>query len=192
MRKCNGCGMQVDEQTNFCPQCGSAEIVEEGTRTQQIEPAPNNDSGNGNILAGFVGALLFSIIGGALYFVIYQAGVIAGISGLVMFVLANFGYGLFAGTKNKASTAGLIASLVATVVMIYVSEYFCVSFEIYQFYKEADITIFDAIKATPEFMEDPALKEAVTKDLVYAYAFGLIAAISNIISIVKAKKQKQA
>ena len=192
MRKCNGCGMQVDEQTNFCPQCGSVEIIEEGARTQQIEPAPSNDGGNGNILAGFVGALLFSIIGGALYFVIYQAGVIAGISGLVMFVLANFGYGLFAGTKNKASTAGLIASLVATVVMIYVSEYFCVSFEIYQFYKEADITIFDAIKATPEFMEDPALKEAVTKDLVYAYAFGLIAAISNIISIVKAKKQKQA
>ncbi len=192
MRKCNQCGMRVDEQTEFCPQCGSAEIIEEGAPAQQIEPAPGNDGGNGNILAGFVGALLFSIIGGALYFIIYQAGVIAGVCGLVMFVLANFGYGLFAGTKNKASVAGIIASIVATVVMIYVAEYFCLTFEIYQVYKEAEITIFDALRATPEFMKDPTVKEAVTQDLVYAYIFGLVASISSIITLVKAKKQKQA
>ena len=189
MRKCNHCGVQVDEQTQFCPACGSADIGDVQTPDQ---PVAKSADGNGNILSGFVGAVLFAIVGGALYFIIYQAGVIAGVCGLVMFVLANFGYGLFAGTKNKACTAGIIASVVATLVMIYVAEYFCVTFEIYQVYKEAGITIFDALRATPEFMKEPAVQEAVTQDLVYAYIFGVVASISSVISLVKAKKQKQA
>lgn len=150
------------------------------------------DNGNGNVLAGFVGAFLFSIIGGLLYFVIYQAGVIAGICGLVIFVLANFGYGLFARTKNKASTAGLIASIAAMVVMIFVAEYFCISFEIYQDYKNyVDITIFDAIEATPDFLDIPEVGDAFVEDLGFAYLFGFAASIGNIANIVKARKQKQ-
>ena len=36
-----------------------------------------------NMLAGIVGAFLFSLVGGALWFILYLVGFIAGISGLV-------------------------------------------------------------------------------------------------------------
>lgn len=203
MKRCKSCGARMDDQTRACVMCGSTDLEETVTvePTQQVEPvtaegsmtAVNNDAleqGNWNILAGAVGAFLFSIIGGALYFVIYQAGIIAGICGLVIFTLANFGYGLFARTKNKASIAGLISSVAATVVMIFLAEYFCISFEIYQAFKEFEITIFDAIRATPDFLAEAEIRSAFTEDLVFAYIFGLAASISTIVSIVKARKKQ--
>lgn len=210
MKMCNTCGAQVDEQARFCPTCGSAELVETMTAAQQaqqldqgqtyppifattyqVQNVENNDEeDNGNILAGVIGAFLFSIIGGLLYFVLYQVGIIAGICGLAIFVLANFGYGLFAQTKNKASIAGLIAAIVATIVMIFLAEYVSLSFEIFQVYKNQGITIFDAIRATPEFLAEPEIGNAVAGDLAFAYIFGFIASISNIFNIVKARKKK--
>ena len=44
------------------------------------------NKGNGNILAGAVGAFLFALIGGVLYFVVYQIGFIAGICGYNAFL----------------------------------------------------------------------------------------------------------
>ena len=199
MKKCNACGAQAEEQANFCPACGSADlIIEEAAeqdgelRIEQIEnvaPAENiND--HGNIIAGIVGAFLLSIVGGLLYFIIYQAGVIAGISGLAMYVLANFGYGLFAGTKNTMSIVRLVTTIAVTAVMIFLSEYVCISYEIYQVFKEYEITFFDAVRATPEFLADPEISGAVAKDLLFAYAFAVAATIGNISSTLKARKNK--
>ena len=211
MKNCNNCGAQVEEEINFCAACGSSDFSAVASNNQQPLPkldeepqsfppiydsiqepssASASEEGHGNITAGVVGAFLFSLIGGLLYFVVYQIGIIAGICGLVIFVLANFGYGLFAKTKNKASMVALIVSIVATIVMIFLAEYFCLSFEIFQAYKEMDITIFDAIKATPEFLAEPEISSAVTEDLAFAYIFGFLASIGNIKSIIKARKAK--
>lgn len=210
MKICSNCGVQTDDNAKFCPSCGSSDLIAQSASVQQFDQvqsyppifnptyqvenaqdAADDINGGENILAGIVGAFLFSILGGLLYFIIYQVGIIAGICGLVIFVLANFGYGLFAKTKNKASMVGLIAAIVATIVMIYAAEFFCISFEIFQVYKDQGITIFDAIRATPEFLAEPEIGEAVAGDLVFAYVFGFIATISNIVQIVKARKKKQ-
>lgn len=212
MKKCNNCGTQNEEQANFCVSCGSSDFSANEQSVQNLNdqvqgqddspiynPAyqvQNNESNdtdindNGNIIAGIVGAFLFSIIGGLLYFVIYQVGIIAGICGLVIFVLANFGYGLFAKTKNKASVVGLFSSIIITIIMIFLSEYICLSFEIFQAYKDLGITIFDAIRATPEFLSEPEISKAVAGDLAFAYIFGFIATIGNIVNIVKARKKQ--
>lgn len=214
MKKCNKCGAQVEDQSNFCTSCGGSDfsavvanneqpiqqlndqvqnyppIYTPAYQVQNVEADDETDKGHGNILAGVVGAFLFSLIGGLLYFVIYQIGVIAGICGLAIFVLANFGYGLFAKTKNKSSMVGLIVSIIATIVMIFLAEYFCISFEIFNVYKDQGINIFDAIRATPEFLAEPEIGEAVAGDLAFAYIFGFIASISNIVNIVKARKKK--
>ena len=55
-----------------------------------------------NVLSGAVGAFLFALVGGALYFVIYMLGYIAGISGLVAVICAIKGYALF--TKKESIT----------------------------------------------------------------------------------------
>ena len=145
------------------------------------------NKGNGNILAGAVGAFLFALIGGVLYFVVYQIGFIAGICGLVIFILAYFGYGLFA-KSAKNSIAGLIASIVSMLIVIFAAEYFCLSYEIFQAYKELDITFFEAVRATPDFLAEPEVQSAVIEELVIAYALGILASVGNIINIVKARK----
>lgn len=212
MKICNHCGQQVDDQSNFCTSCGSNSFAVSETAAQPVvqqeaiqsgfnqqpagqaqpvtyaQPADSAEKGNGNIIAGVVGAFLFSLIGGLLYFAIYQCGYIAGIVGLVIFVLANFGYNLF--SKNKGSIAGLVVSIIVTVVMIFLAEYFCLSFEIYQTFKtEADITFFDAVRATPDFLSEPEVSKAFLGDLAIAYIFSFIASIGSIINIVKARKK---
>lgn len=213
MKKCNKCGTQVEDQSNFCISCGGSDfsavvasneqpiqqlndqvqnyppIYAPAYQVQNVEADDETDKGNGNILAGVVGAVLFSLIGGLLYFVIYQIGVIAGICGLAIFVLANFGYNLFA-KGNKNTIVSLVVSIIMMIVTIFLAEYVSLSFEIFQTFKDQGINIFDAIRATPEFLAEPEIGEAVAGDLAFAYIFGFLASISNIVNIVKARKKK--
>lgn len=147
--------------------------------------------GNGNVIAGIVGAFLFALIGGLLYFIVYQIGIIAGICGLVIFVLANFGYNLFAkGDKN--TMIGLIVSIIMMIAMIFLAEYISISYAIFQAYKDYGITIFDAIRLTSKSFENPEAASAIAQDLAFAYIFGIVASISNIVNIVKARKASKA
>ncbi len=194
MKKCNTCGTILDEQDVVCRTCGSNDvaIVEDVEAPQPIDMTAMPDiNDNGNVITGIVGAFLFSIIGGVLYFILYQFGFIAGICGFVMFALAKYGYGLFAKTKNKNSTAGLVSAIVSTILMIFLAEYFCLSFEIYSMYTSEgyDITILDAVFNTPLFLEDSEIKKAVLVDLLIAYGLSFVATIRDIMEIVKARKQ---
>ena len=201
MKKCNQCGTLADDQSMYCAMCGSSAFTAAETApAPQTESAPAVDiNDNGNIITGIIGAFLFSLLGGLLYFLIYQLDVIAGICGLVIFLLANFGYRLFAKTKNKASIVALIVSLVMMGITIYLSEYLCVSYAIYEAYNSTansigfmtvNATFMDAIEATPTFLEIPEVGEAFAKDLAFAYIFGFLASISNISAIIKARKNK--
>lgn len=191
MKKCNACGATQDDQAKFCTFCGSGEFTSAGPESTVAAPAVAAPEGNVNILAGAVGAFLFSLIGVALYFVLYQLDIIAAISGLVMVVMANFGYGLFAKTKNKASVPGLIISVIMAIIMIFLSEYLCLAYDIYGVFNDWGISFAEAFRAVPDFLEEPEISEAFVSDLVYAYVFGAIASVSYIINIVKARKNKQ-
>ncbi len=154
-------------QNSYSPIGGQIQAVENiGAKIDSINAEEN--SGNGNIIAGIVGAFLFSLIGALAYFILYQIGIIAGISALIIFVLADFGYGLFAKTNRNSSSVCLITAIEITVVMIFLSEFFCLSFEVFKVYKGMGISIFDAIRATPEFLSDSEIGGAVAGDLVFA------------------------
>ena len=58
-----------------------------------------------NVVAGIVGAFLFALAGGAVWFGLYMVGFIASISGLVGAVCAIKGYSVFA---KKESVKGII------------------------------------------------------------------------------------
>ena len=208
MKKCNKCGTQADDQAAFCATCGSSDMSKIETLNGQpihadtnpfppvvptlnapTAPTPPVDNGHGNILAGIIGALLFSLAGAVLYFVVYQMGFIAGICGLVMFVLADFGYGLFAQTKNKTSLVRLAVSFLSMAVMIFAAEYLCLSYEIFSVF-EGSIAFFEAVQLTPDFLSDPEISGAVIEDLIFAYGFGILATFGNISQVFKARKQK--
>ena len=143
-----------------------------------------------NVLAGVVGAFLFALIGGGLYFLIYQIGYIAGICGLVTVVLSMFGYQLFSGRKN--SMKGVVTSIIMMVLVILLAEYLCLSMEIHNAYKEYEISFLDALRSTPQFLSEPEILAGVGFDLLIAYALGVLASFGNIRHAMKVSKAQQA
>lgn len=140
-----------------------------------------------NVLAGIVGALLFSLIGGVAYFILYQVNFIAGICGLISVVLGSFGYGLFSGRKNTVK--GVIIAIVMTVITLFLAEYCCLSFIIYQELGELyGLTFLDAVRVTPAFLVDPDILPSVISDLAIAYLLSGIASFSTILTAVRANK----
>ena len=86
-----------------------------------------------NLLFGIVGAFLFSLAGGILYYILYQIGFFASISGIVGVVCAIKGYTFFSGCECKR---GIVVSVITTVVVIMLAWYTCVSGDVYNAYQE--------------------------------------------------------
>ncbi len=201
MKKCNHCGSELEDSVKFCLFCGSDnhtpttnDVNIDQTQSPDVTPiqptATVESGGNGNIVAGIVGAFLFSLIGALFYFVMFQLEIIAGVAGLLMFVLANFGYRLFAQTKNKACIPALVVSFIFMLIMIFIAEYVSVSYILYGELKGYGFTFFETVKITHEFISDPEVMPDFIKDLAFAYIFGIIGCISNIVEIVKANKKQ--
>ena len=142
------------------------------------------------VLAGIVGAFLFSLIGGVLYFFIYQIGFIAGICGLVIVILASFGYQLFSGKKN--SYKAIVVSVILLIVVLFIAEYISLSYAIYDEFKSIGISFFDAVEATPEFLKDTEVLGAFIKDLLIAYALGAVASFTLIRNKIQESKNAKA
>lgn len=204
MKNCNICGSQIDDAAKFCTVCGSPQEQTAQPNAPVQDPsayAPQNTAvnedykgDNGNILAGIIGAALFSLAGALLYFLIYQLGYIAGICGLVIFLLAKFGYKLFSKTKDPNCKAGIIIAVLITVVVIYLAEYASVSYAILDAVHEmgyTDATFADAIEATSAALEDPEAKGEFISELVMAYGFTLLACAGSIVSALKGKKKNK-
>ena len=103
-----------------------------------------------NVLLGVLGAFLFALAGGALWFVLYLVGFIAALSGLVGVICAIKGYSLFA---KKESVKGIVIAVVMTLLVIVIAWYFCLSYDAYiahqQWFEEGEIdytiTFLDAL-----------------------------------------------
>jgi len=146
-----------------------------------------------NVLAGAVGAFLFSLVGGILWFLLYQIGYLAAISGLIGVICAVKGYTFFAKTKTESKLCLVISVLIAIVVLA-ISWYICVGYDIYLVYQEwyeagevdFTLTFFESIRAIPIFFEDSEILIAYLKDL----GFGLFFAVIGVISYLASREKK--
>lgn len=146
-----------------------------------------------NILAGVVGAFLFSLVGGILWFVLYQLGYLAAISGLVGVICAVKGYTVFAKTKNESKKC-IVLSVIIAVLVLAISWYLCVAYDIYLAYQdwyaagEVDFTLnfFESARAVPLFFEESEILIAYLKDL----GFGLLFAALGVISYLSSREKK--
>lgn len=133
-----------------------------------------------NIVLGIIGALLFSLAGGALWFGLYLVGFVAGISGIIGAICAIKGYSLFGG---KESIKGIVISVVIAILIIILAWYLCVGYDIYgayqQWFEDGDIdftlTYAESLDSIPYFFEDPEISSAYIGDL----AFGLLFCIAG-------------
>ncbi len=137
-----------------------------------------------NVLAGVVGAFLFSLVGGILWFVLYQIGYLAAISGLVGVICAVKGYTFFAKTKNESKQC-IILSTIMTALVLTIAWYFCVGYDIYLAYQdwyaagEVDFTLtfFESVASVPYFFEDSEILIPYLKDLGIGLLFAVLGVV---------------
>ena len=150
-----------------------------------------------NVLAGLVGAFLFSLAGGALWFVLYLVGFIAAISGLVGAICAIKGYSVFA---KKESVKGIIMSVIISLIVMVIAWYFCLAHDIYTVYKEGfaageidfSYTFFESVRLAPEFLKDPEIRGAYLKDLGLGLLFCVIGGGSYVVNKIREAKANHA
>ncbi len=157
----------------------------------------NNISTHENVFAGIVGAFLFSLVGGLVWFLLYLVGFFAGISGMIGVILAIKGYALFA--KKESIKGIIIASVIAFLVLV-LAWYLCFGKDVYEAFQmwysngEIDYTLTyaESLRAVPAFLTDPEIGPEYIKDLVIGLILALIGSVGTIItSIRNIKAQNQ-
>ncbi len=157
---------------------------QENTQTPPVQPIEPKEE---NILAGIVGALLFSLVGGIVWFLLYQIGFIAAISGIIGVVCAIKGYAIFG---KRESVKGVIISTVIAFLVIVIAWYLCLSYDVYRAYQEwyangevdFTLTFFESISNAHIFLTEAEIAVAYLKDL----GIGLIFCVGGAFGYVKA------
>lgn len=150
-----------------------------------------------NVAAGVVGAFLFALIGGALWFVLYLFGFIASLSGFVGIICAIKGYSLFA---KKESVKGVVIAIVMTVLVLVVAWYFCLSYDVYQAYQswfaegEIDFTLTfaESVRSAYLFLGDSEIALPYLADLGIGLLFCALGAFSSVKAAIKRVKAPKA
>ncbi len=173
--------------------------AEQTAQTGPAPVAPIAPAEKENMIAGIVGAFLFSLAGGVLWYVLYQIGFIAGISAIVGVVAAIKGYEIFAkGTSIK----GVVISVIIAFLVIVAAWYLCLSYDVYQAYKDwygegtvdFTLTYFESVRCAYLFLEDTEILLAYLKDLGFGIVFGVIGCFGSVkvaLANEKAKKTQQ-
>lgn len=172
---CPICGENVEISPfvingHFTACCDNCKLLIKIEIVEKQESIKNTKS---NVIAGTVGAILGSLIGVALWIIVGLAGYIAAICGLVLAICTIKGYQLFGGKLDKK---GMTITIVITILMIFVSQYLSLVFDIYNSYKTG--TIFDAIKLAPKVLTIPKISKDFYYNLGLGYFFTLIASVS--------------
>lgn len=149
-----------------------------------------------NVLAGTVGALLFSLVGGALWFVLYQVGFLAGISGLVGVICAIKGYAIF---SKGESLKGVVIAIICAVVMMILAWYLCLSMDVYYAYQEwyeagevdFTLTFFESVRSAYLFLTDSEILLPYLADLGIGLALCVVGAYRFVVDAVRKVKQEK-
>ena len=159
----------------------------------ELENSIDKKPASENVIAGIVGAFLFSLAGGALWFIFGLLGIIASISGLVGAVCAIKGYSVFA---KKESTKGIVISVIISLLVMVLAWYLSLGYDIYVAYQdwyaagEVDFTLsyFESVQAAPFFLQDAEIAVAYLKDLGLGLLFCIIGGGSYVVNKIKNAK----
>ncbi len=157
----------------------------------------NNQEIKENIVAGIVGAFLFSLAGAVVYFILHLVGYIASISGLIGAVCAVKGYSVFA---KKETKKGIIIAAVASLIAIVIAWYFGLAYDVFDAYNgwfeagDTDFTVsfLEALRIAPAFLEEPEIAQAYFGDLALSLLFCLIGCGSYVFGKLKGFGKKPA
>ena len=150
-----------------------------------------------NVVAGIVGAFLFSLVGGLAWFLFHLIGFVASFSGLIGVVMAIKGYKLFA---KKESIKGVIIAAVIAFLVLVLAWYLCLGKEIYDayqtWYKNGDVdftlTYPESVRAIPLFLEEPEIRSDAIKQLLLGLGFAIFGAAGTIFTTIRSIRMRNA
>ena len=178
---CPNCGQENSDNQVICQRCGS--LLKEEQTPLELEKEEK-------IPLGILGAILGALIGGLCIFLLYQADMVASISGIVLAFCTLKGYELLGGKLSKLGTViGIILIVVTPFLAYLVSIGVALMGEWKQYIP--DITLMQSIQAVFELMEmEPEMADAVVSDVLQLYLFTGIGVVAYFASKAK-KKPKQ-
>ena len=147
-----------------------------------------------NKVTGTVGAFLFALAGGLVYYLLYQIGYLAAISGIVGVSCALVGYRLFA---KRESRYGTVIAVVMAALVILLAWYLCLAKDVYAVYKEwyqtgeidYAIDFFTAVRYAYRFLEEPDIARSYLTDLIIGL---LLCVVGWVGAFAKSSKQAKA
>jgi len=150
-----------------------------------------------NVAAGIVGAFLFSLVGGVLWYVLYQVGFMAGLSGFVGVVCAMKGYAIFA---KKESKKGVIISIIISILVMVIAWYMCLATDVYKAYQEwykegyvdFTITFTESVRGAYLFLSEQEIGPSYFGDLAIGLLLCVVGCWSDVKNaFAKVKSQNQ-
>lgn len=167
--RCDRCHHVFDEQINYCTECGCEDFwaltdddfPEKKNQEEPMQFEPQEEQKEivfqrrGNVFTGLLGAFLFGLPGGILYCLIYQFGIIAGITGFVTYSLAYYGYLKFANPVVERIW-DKIFSYIVMLVIILLASLFMLFLEVHQACVEYEIpaTVLEKILLTTDLLKN--------------------------------------
>lgn len=141
-----------------------------------------------NVLAGAIGALLLSLVGGAIVFLLTRINIIAGIAGLIGFIATYWGYQKFSGVKG--SKIGIVISVIFTLLSVFIGLYLGYAFDVFQEMKGYGASFGDALKLLKTMIETNSdVRGGVIKDSLILLAFTALSCIGTIGNTLKNAKK---
>lgn len=185
---CAHCGQNEPLQLNsygnlsqlICPNCLQAV-------NQEIQKVASRPKEKSSVIPGTVGALLGSLVGVLVWFIIYRLGYISAWSGLVMAVGAMWGYEKLG---RALDLKGILISTVIVLAMVYVTNRLCWAYEFMDGINKygGDVTFGDCFKQLEDLIKEFDLRSEYIRDLVIGYFLTVIGMLSMIVSSIRNRK----
>ncbi len=140
-----------------------------------------------NVFLGIIGAFIGSLCGAILWYILYQMGVLAALSGAVGTFAAIYGYIIL---SKDCTKKGIVIAIIFSLLALVFAWYFCIATDIFNVYKEyyalgqidQKLTFGEAFKQVPTFMAEPEIAGAYFKDLIIGIIFAIVGSIQPITS----------
>lgn len=150
-----------------------------------------------NKVAGTVGAFLFALVGGLAFYLLYQVGKLAAISGIIGVSCALVGYRLFA---KRESRYGAVIAVVMAALVIVLAWYLCLSKDVYEACQEwyvsgdieEEIDFLTAVRNAWRFLEEPDIARGYLTDLIIGLLLCVAGWIGTFVKSSKQAKTRQA
>lgn len=161
----------------LCPDCA------DGIDVALAENQRDVRSQKSNLLTGLVGAFIGSLLGGALWILIYKLGYIAGVAGLVTGVCALKGYEMLGGHVDRK---GVVGCVVIMLITIFFANKISWTWEAYDALQSSGWTFTECFQYLGYILEESDLTGSYYGDLIIGYILTGVSSFRNIVDAFRA------